>query len=268
MNLDENSLQPLKNRKTITSREIAELTGKKHAHLMRDIRKMEKAWFEVTESKFGLSEYTDPTGRKLPQYELTKTESFFVATKFNDVPRAKLVLRWEQLELQNLKTPQTFSDALLLAYQQAKQIEEQALQLEQKDQQLEQKDQQIEQKENLLQEQKPKVMFAEAVETSHTSILIGELAKLLKQNGINIGQNRLFTWLRDNGYLINRFSDFNMPTQKSMELKLFKIKEIAIKQPNGKTIISKTPKVTGKGQTYFINLFLSKKIDLFNQNIK
>lgn len=95
---------------------------------------------------------------------------------------------------------------------------------------------------------KPKVLFSEAVTTSKTSILIGDLAKIIKQNGVEMGQNRMFSWLRDNGYLIKRKgSDFNMPTQKSMEMKLFEIKETAITHSDGHITINKTPKVTGAG---------------------
>ena len=115
-----------------------------------------------------------------------------------------------------------------------------------------------------MEEQKPKVLFAESVEVAKTSTLIGELAKLLKQNGINIGQNRLFEWLRNNGYLIRRQgSDYNMPTQRAMEMGLFEIKETTITHSDGHIHVSKTPKVTGKGQVYFVNLFVSgrAKID-------
>lgn len=113
---------------------------------------------------------------------------------------------------------------------------------------------QLKQKDMQIQEMKPKVLFADSVATSHTTILVGELAKILKGNGIDIGANRLFAWIRNQGYLINRKgSDWNMPTQKSMDLGLFKIKETTINHSNGSTSISKTPKVTGKGQQYFIN---------------
>jgi len=105
----------------------------------------------------------------------------------------------------------------------------------------------------------PKVLFADAVAASHTSILVGELAKLLKQNGVNIGQRRLFDWLRKNGYLIRRSSsDYNMPSQRAMELGLFEIKEASVATPDG-VRVTKTPKVTGKGQQYFVDLFLRKK---------
>lgn len=106
---------------------------------------------------------------------------------------------------------------------------------------------------------KPKEIFADAVATSHTSILIGDLAKLIKQNGVDIGQKRMFAWLRDNGYLIKRNgSDWNMPTQKSMELGLFEVKESTVNNPDGSVRINRTTKVTGKGQQYFINKFLAK----------
>ena len=105
---------------------------------------------------------------------------------------------------------------------------------------------------------KPKAIFADAVAASHTSILIGDLAKLISQNGVNIGQKRLFKWLRDNGYLIKREgSDRNMPTQRSMEMKLFEVKESTISNPDGSVRITRAPKVTGKGQQYFVNKFLA-----------
>lgn len=105
---------------------------------------------------------------------------------------------------------------------------------------------------------KPKVLFADAVNASQTSILVGELAKLLKQNGVNIGATRLFAWIRENGYLIKRKgSEWNMPTQRSMEMKLFEVKETNITHADGHITTNKTPKVTGKGQIYFINKLVS-----------
>lgn len=106
----------------------------------------------------------------------------------------------------------------------------------------------------------PKGIFADAVNSSETSILIGELAKLLKQNGVNMGRNRLFDWMKNNGYLIKSGSERNMPTQKSMEMKLLEIKERNIANPDGSIKIVKTPKVTGKGQIYFINKLLAKEV--------
>lgn len=112
-------------------------------------------------------------------------------------------------------------------------------------------------KDKVIEEMKPKVVFADAVATSHTSILVGELAKILKQNGIEMGQKRLFAWLREKGYLIKRQgTDYNMPTQKAMDLGLFEIKEGSYVNGSGVNITTKTPKITGKGQQYFINKFL------------
>ena len=112
-------------------------------------------------------------------------------------------------------------------------------------------------KDKQIEEMKPKALFADAVATSHTSILVGELAKILKQNGIDMGQKRLFAWLREKGYLIKRQgTDYNMPTQKAMDLGLFEIKEGSYVNGSGVNITTKTPKVTGKGQQYFINKFL------------
>lgn len=111
-----------------------------------------------------------------------------------------------------------------------------------------------------IEQDKPKVLFADAVSASKTSILVGDLAKLIKQNGYDIGANRLFVWLRENGYLIKRKgTDYNMPTQKAMEMGLFEIKETTITHADGHISISKTPKVTGKGQVYFINKFASER---------
>lgn len=121
-------------------------------------------------------------------------------------------------------------------------------------------DQKVNKLEAQIEADKPKVLFADAVSASHTSILVGDLAKLISQNGYKIGGNRLFVWLRENGYLIKRKgSDWNMPTQRSMEMKLFEIKESTITHPDGHISVSKTVKVTGKGQQYFINKFLNEE---------
>lgn len=132
--------------------------------------------------------------------------------------------------------PNSFSEALKLAYEQSLKIEEQ---------------------QKILEEQKPKVIFAEALQVSNDSILIGELAKILKQNKVDIGQNRLFQWLRDHKYLISRCEQRNLPTQTSMDFKLFEIKTTTIINSDGLTKVNKTTKVTTKGQKYFINKLLA-----------
>lgn len=121
---------------------------------------------------------------------------------------------------------------------------------------------QLRQKDIQIEEMKPKALFADSVATSKSTVLVGELAKILRGNGVDIGATRLFKWLRENGYLINRKgSDWNMPTQKAMNMGLFKIKETTINHSNGATSISKTPKVTGRGQQYFVNKFLKAEME-------
>lgn len=113
--------------------------------------------------------------------------------------------------------------------------------------------------ESKVQADAPKVLFADSVAASTSTILIGELAKILRQNGVNTGEKRLFRWMRENGYLVKRNgTDYNMPTQMSMELGILKVKETVVCHSDGHTSISKTPKVTGKGQTYFLNKFLGE----------
>ncbi|WP_085060459.1 phage antirepressor [Staphylococcus haemolyticus] len=115
--------------------------------------------------------------------------------------------------------------------------------------------------EQQIKDNKPKVLFADSVAGSDNSILVGELAKLLKQNGVDVGQNRLFKWLRNNGYLIKKSGEsYNLPTQKSMDLEILDIKKRVINNPDGSSKITRTPKVTGKGQQYFINKFLTEEL--------
>lgn len=136
------------------------------------------------------------------------------------------------------QVPTSFREALLLAAEQQEKIEAQQKQLS---------------------EQAPKVLFANAVETSQKSCLVGELAKILRQNGVDIGEKRLFTWMRENGYLCSYGERYNQPTQKSMDLELFEMKKTTITKPSGEILVSVTSKVSGKGQVYFVNKFLKQK---------
>lgn len=116
----------------------------------------------------------------------------------------------------------------------------------------------IESKNQVIEQMEPKALFADAVAASGNTILIGEMAKIIRQNGVDMGEKRLFAWLRDNGYLIRRNgTDYNMPTQKSMDLDLMRVKETVISHSDGHTTVNKTPKITGKGQQYFINKFIA-----------
>ena len=114
----------------------------------------------------------------------------------------------------------------------------------------------VKKREEKIEQDKPKVLFADAVCTSKRSCLVAELAKILQQNGVNIGQNRLFKWLRNNGYLCQKGQYYNQPTQKAMELGLFEIKKTSINKPDGSVLVTSTTKVTGRGQVYFVNKFL------------
>lgn len=117
----------------------------------------------------------------------------------------------------------------------------------------------IEQQKQKIEADKPKTIFADAVSASHTSILIGDLAKLICQNGYQIGQKRLFQWMRDNGYLMKSGASYNMPTQRYVEQGLFEIKESNVQNPDGSVRITRTTKITGKGQLYFVNKFLERR---------
>lgn len=230
------------NKETMSSLQIAEIAGKPHNDVLKAIRAMEPAWVKITKGNFSLSEYKDSTGRLLPMYQLSKTECLYIATKFNDEARAKLVIRWEQLEVEKqnggFEVPTSFRDALLLAAKQQEQIEEQ---------------------QKVITEQAPKVSFANAIIASKTSCLIGELAKLLAQNGVGIGQNRLFEWMRNNGYLGKTGERYNIPNQLYIEQGLFELRKGVRSGSDGVMHTTITTKVTGKGQEYFINKFLYKQ---------
>lgn len=125
---------------------------------------------------------------------------------------------------------------------------------------IEHKNQIIEQQKAKIEADRPKTIFADAVSTSHTSILIGDLAKLICQNGVQTGQKRLFQWMRDNGYLMKSGASYNMPMQRYIEQGLFEVKESSVQNPDGSVRVTRTTKVTGKGQLYFINKFLGNEI--------
>lgn len=197
---------------------------------------------------------TDSLGRTQPTTIINESGLYNVILR-SDKPEAKPFRKWVTAEvlpsirkhgaymtentLENMIASPEFGIKLLTALQEER---EQRVKLEAK-----------------VESDAPKVLFADAVNASHTTILVGELAKLLKQNGKDIGQNRLFAYLRDNGYLIKRSGrDYNMPTQRSMERGWFTIKERTVQEPNGSISVKKTPLVTGKGQQYFINLFLGQ----------
>lgn len=230
--------------KYIDSREVAEMVGKEHSKLLRDVRIYID---QLNQSKIGFVDffkqttYTDGKGEERPCFLVTKKGCEFIAHKLTGIKgtefTAKYINRFHEMEetIQN-HIPQGKELLALAVLEAQKTIEEQTAQIDR---------------------MRPKEIFADAVAASHTSILIGDLAKILKQNGVDTGQKRLFCWLRENGYLIKRKgSDWNMPTQKAMERGLFEVKESTVHNPDGSVRINRTTKVTGKGQQYFINKFL------------
>lgn len=239
------------NAERMTSLQIAELTGKPHYDLMKAIRKMEHSWREINGGNFSLVEYTDTKGERRPCYSLTKTECLYIATKFNDRARAQLVLRWEELERarQHPALPSNYREALAALL--AKEEERERLALVSQAQA-----QQIAEQSEQLQAQAPKVLFAEAIMGSKTSCLIGELAKIITQNGYEIGEKRLFKWLREHGYLGKKGEYYNMPNQRWMEQGYFEIKKGSRSGHDGVMHTTQTTKVTPKGQAYFISKFL------------
>lgn len=236
-------------KETMSSLEIAELTGKQHAHVMRDIRSLLE--HGVSESNFGLGSYSDANGQNRPCYNLTKKGCLILASGYDAKLRERIIDRWEQLETEKkqvLATLPDFSNPAEAARAWADQYEKaQTLALENK------------QQAEKIQSDKPKVIFADAVSTSQRSCLVAELAKIIQQNGVNIGQNRLFAWLRENGYLCSKGQYYNQPTQKAMKMGLFEIKQTTINKPDGSILVSVTTKVTGKGQIYFVNKFIDNE---------
>ena len=237
-------------RETMSSIEIAELTGKEHKYVMRDIRTLlEQGVQELNfEPSFIIRDLPNGGSKQDPCFNLTKKGCLILASGYDAKLREKIISRWEELEIEKrnggFKVPSSFAEALRLAAVQMEQIEQQQKQLE---------------------ADKPKVLFAEAVSTSQRSCLVSELAKIISQNGVAIGQNRLFVWMRKNGYLCNKGQYYNQPTQKAMELGLFEIKKTTITKPDGDVIVTTTSKVTGKGQIYFVNKFIGKEEPDANQ---
>lgn len=206
---------------------------------------------EIGLGKISHTPYIHPqNGQTYPMFELTTSQAKQILVRESKFVRKAIISYLEKLENQ-VKVPRTYAEALLEAGRLAYEVEK--------------ANRQLVVAHSTIESLEPKRIFADAVSASKTTILVGELAKILKQNGIEIGQNRFFDWLRNHGYLISRKgTDFNMPTQKAMNSGLFEIKETVIAHSDGHTSISKTAKVTGYGQTYFVNRFLGKSIQNYN----
>lgn len=238
----------------VSSRQIAESFEKRHDHVMRDIEDIMMGLPKNGDTPmFYKTEYVhEQNGQSYPMYMMNRDGFTLLAMGFNGKAalewKLKYIAAFNEMEKKLAEKPhltrsQLLATALIAAHEE------------------------LEEKDKRIAELTPKGVFADAVSASSQSILVGEMAKLLSQNGIQMGQNRLFSWMRENGYLIKdrKRTDYNMPTQKSMELRLFEIKETSIAHSDGHTYINKTPKVTGIGQVYFVNLFLktekNKKVE-------
>ena len=226
---------------TADSRDIAENFDKQHKDVLEAVRNL-TAENSATKSMFIESSY-ESRGKEYPCYLMNRDGFSVLAMGFTGSYalewKLKYIAAFNKMEnsLRNrFAIPQTYQEALRLAADQAEMISKQK---------------------EYIKSTQPAVLFAKSVQTAQTSILIGDLAKIIKQNGIDIGQNRLFIKLREEGYLIRRRgANYNMPTQKSMDLRLFEIKETAITHSDGHVTVSKTVKATGRGQIYFVNRFL------------
>ena len=224
-----------------SSRQIAENFGKEHKHVLDAVKNL-VAENSAAKSMFHPSTFEN-RGKQYPMYLMNRDGFSLLVMGFTGKAalewKLKYIAAFNEMEKKLAQRPQLsraelMAQALIAAHDE-----------------LEHKDRQIA-------ELTPKGIFADAVSASKKSILVGELAKLLCQNGVQIGQNRLFVWMRERGYLIKdpKRSDYNMPTQRAVEQGLFEIKETTVVHSDGHTSINKTPKVTGKGQVYFVNQFM------------
>ena len=245
--IKEIKIENFNNKLVVSSRIIADRLDKEHRHVLDSLDNILNQSAEIS-ADIIKSTYKDIKNREYREYLLTRKGLYVYFNCINGFITEKMAFydKFEEMEnkLANpFNVPTSFKEALKLALEQQEEIEK--------------KNQMLIERDKLIEEQKPKVLFAESVETSNTSILIRDFVKILVQKGIDIGEKRLFEWLRDNDYLMKFGSSKNKPTQRAMDMGLFEIKETAITHSSGNVILNITPKITGKGQTYFVNKFLN-----------
>ncbi|MDE6706620.1 MAG: phage antirepressor KilAC domain-containing protein [Oscillospiraceae bacterium] len=238
----------------VDSRQVAEATGKNHANMMREIRTYCGYLGEINidcTDFFIESTYTTEQNKTMPCYLITRKGCEMIANKMTGQKgvafTAMYINAFHKMEqqIQIMLDSYMIDDPVKRAERWIEeQKEKQALETT------------VAVQNQRIEEMRPKEIFADALTTSDKSILVGDLAKILKQNGVDTGQKRLFSWLRDNNYLIRSGSSYNLPTQRSMNLELFEVKETPVIHSDGHITVSFTIKVTGKGQQYFINKFL------------
>ena len=231
-----------------SSRNVAEHFEKRHADVLETIEKLKTENSVLTKMFFETTYKVDGNNKSYKEYLMNRDGFSLLVMGFTGAKALAWKLKYiEAFNAMEAKLADRGKDSYMIAdpVDRAKKwIEEEEVRQRQAAE---------------LEAARPKVIFADAVATSKTCILVGALAKLIKQNGIDIGQNRLFAWLRDNGYLIKSGENKNMPTQAAMDMKLFEVKESHFMDNNGTNKTTRTTKVTGKGQQYFINKFLAKK---------
>ncbi|WP_270456117.1 phage regulatory protein/antirepressor Ant [Allisonella histaminiformans] len=245
-----NNLVEIKNNQVVVdSKSVAENFGKSHRHVNRDIENLIQKDVSKIGHMFYEAETPDSYGRMQKSYYMNRDGFSLLVMGFTGKEAIEWKLKYIEafnamekalknpLALPNFSNPAEAARAWADEFEKRKQAEA------------------------LNEANRPKVIFAEAVSTSKDGILVGMLAKLLHQNGVKIGQNRLFQWLRDKGYLMKRGVDKNMPTQRSKELGLFDVKERVVGNPDGSIRLTRTPVVTGKGQVYFVQKFLSEGVN-------
>ena len=234
----------------VSSRRVADNFGNQHKHVLEAIENI-KAENSALMDMFYETSYKAGTGKSYKEYLMNRDGFSLLVMGFT----GKEAMEWKikYIEAFNAMEKKLSKPQLTLTEQMAQGLLA-AQQL------LAEKSKQVEHLTTTIEEQKPKVLFADAVSASKTSILIGDLAKLIRQNGVEVGQKRLFEWLRNNGWLMKSGNSKNMPTQRGMEMKLFEVKEGSYVDSNGVNVVTKTTKVTGKGQQYFVNIFLKGRM--------
>lgn len=231
----------------VSSRQIADNFEKEHRHVLETIRNL-TAENSTVKSMFYESSYKNERGRDYSEYLMNRDGFSLLVMGFT----GQKALEWKLKYIEAFNRMERMLMEKAPSYQISDPIERAKAWIQEQEEK--------KALEGHIEELKPKALFADSVASSRNSILVGELAKLLNQNGIDIGQKRLFQVLRDKGYLLKSGEDYNIPSQYSMDLKIMDIKKSSVNNPDGSVRITRTPKVTGKGQIYFVNKFLKGEL--------
>jgi anti-repressor protein len=232
----------------VSSRQIADDFEKRHDNILRDIETLRKDSLKI-EEMFHYHQEPDTYGRMQKSYLMNRDGFSILVMGFT----GQKALEWKLKYIEAFNRMEKMLVEKAPSYQIADPIERAKVWIQEQEEK--------KALEGHIEELKPKALFADSVSSSRNSILVGELAKLLNQNGIDIGQKRLFQVLRDKGYLLKSGEDYNIPSQYSMDLKIMDIKKSSVNNPDGSVRITRTPKVTGKGQIYFVNKFLKGELN-------